>query len=400
MSFSKKRVKRMEEDIIELRRELSEHELGILDSELAKYKKNTALAYILWFFLGGLGIHKFYIGKTGMGVFYLLLVGGLTVGVITGMSKEMQAAMIIAGSCGFILGILLVVDLFTIPRQIRRTYVQAERQMLVKIKSTPKDSSSITADSSMGTDIGALSAEAKARIAETEKYRAEVKQKAGRKRIGYLPLLLIILFVLGVIGYFASRTPSPRKSPSTRTAIQGILEKMRMRVSPKKPPRLVYARTPCNIRSGPGTKYPITRKAAKGEKLEYVSLEGSWYRLKVAKGIPQEWVHKSVVKPEPKIPKFPRAIRQITVRGKRINVGDLADDVLKILKPEDTLKLEITQDPNNPQSLVLTRYCRVEGEVFALELKRSKDPGPYRLEKIILDKLPPGSSARGKTIDK
>jgi uncharacterized protein YgiM (DUF1202 family) len=400
MSFSKKRVKRMEEDIIALRRELSEHELGILDSELAKYKKNTALAYILWFFLGGLGIHKFYMGKTGMGVFYLLLVGGLTVGVITGMSKGMQPAMIIAGSCGLILGILLVVDLFTIPRQIRRTYVQAERQMLVKIKSTPKDSSSITADSSMGTDIGALSAEAKARIAETEKYRAEVKKKAGRKRIGYLPLLLIILFVLGVIGYIASRTPSPRKSPSTRIAIQGILEKMRMRVSPKKPPRLVYARTPCNIRSGPGTKYSITRKAAKGEKLEYVSLEGSWYRLKVAKGKPQEWVHKSVVKPEPKISKFPRAIRQITVRGKRINLGDLADDVLKILKPEDTLKLEITQDPNNPQSLVLTRYCRVEGEVFALELKRSKDPGPYRLEKIILDKLPPGSSAREKTIDK
>jgi hypothetical protein len=88
------------------------------------------------------------------------------------------------------------------------------------------------------------------------------------------------------------------------------------------------------------------------------------------------------------------------VRGKRIKVGDLADDALKILKPEDTLKLEIMQDPNNPQSLVVIRYCRVEGKVFALELKRSKDPGPYRLDKIILDKLPPGASAKGKTIKK
>jgi len=393
----------MEGDIIGLRRNLSEHELSILGSELAKYKKSTALAYVLWFFLGGLGIHKFYIGKTGLGIFYLLLVSGLIVGSITGMSKEMEPAMIIAGSCGLVLGILLLVDLFTIPRQIRRTYIQAERQILRKIKSISKDSISITSDSSMETDIGALSAEAKARIAETEKYRAEVKKKAGRKRIGCLPLALIILFVVGVMGYFASRPPSPRKFPSPRTVIQSILDKIRMRVSPKKPPRLVCARSTCNIRSGPGTDYPITRKAAKGEKLEYVSLEGNWYGLKVAKGKPQEWVHKSVVESvisEPETPQLPQVMREITVRGKRIKVGDLADDALKILKPEDTLKLEIIQDPNNPQSLVVIRYCRVEGKVFALELKRSKDPGPYRLDKIILDKLPPGASAKGKTIKK
>jgi TM2 domain-containing membrane protein YozV/SH3-like domain-containing protein len=393
----------MEEDLIHLKRNLSEQELSILGSELAKYKKSTAVAYVLWFFLGGLGIHKFYIGKTGMGIFYLLLVSGLIVGSITGMSKEMGPAMIIAGSCGLVLGIQLLVDLFTIPRQIRRTYIQAERQILSKIRSTPKDRSPITADSSRGADFRAHSAEDMTRIAETEKYRAEIKKKAGNKRIGCLPLILIILFVLGVLGYFASRTPSPRKFPSPRAVIQSILDKIRMRVSPKKPPRFVSVRATCNIRSGPGTNYPITRKAAKGEKLEYVSLEGNWYRLKVANGKPQEWVHKSVVESvisEPETPKLPQVMREITVRGKRIKVGDLGDDVLKILKPEDTLKLEITQDPNNPQSLVVTRYCMVEGKVFALELNRSKDPGPYRLGKIILDKLPPGSSAKGKTIKK
>lgn len=393
----------MEEDLIQLRRNVSEHELSIVDSELAKRKKSTALAYVLWFLLGGLGIHKFYIGKTAIGVFYLLLVGGLIAGTITGMSEEMEPALIIAGSCGLILGILLLVDLFTIPRQIRRTYVEAERQILRKIKSTPKDSSSITSDSSTEADMRAFSGEEGARFAETEKTRAEIKKKAGRKRIGYFPLILIILFVLGGIGYFVSRTPSPRKSPSTRTAIQSFLEKMRMRVFPKKPPQFVQARTVCNIRSGPGTNYPITRKASTGENLEYISLEGNWYRLKVAKGKPQEWVHKNVVKSvisEPETPQIPQVISQITVRGKRIKVGDLADDVLKVLKPEDTLKLEIAHDPNNPQSLVVTRYYRLEGKVFALELKKAKDPGPYRLEKIILDKLPPGSSPRGKTIKK
>ena len=390
-------------DPIELKRNLSEHELSVLNSELAKYEKSTALAYVLWFFLGGLGIHKFYIGKTGRGIFYLLLVGGILVGAITGISKEMGPAVIIAGSCGLVLGILLLVDLFTIPRQIRRIYIQAERQILRKIKRARKDSSSITADSSAGTDSGVHSAEDKAGTTETEKYGAEIKKKPGRKRVGWVPLILIILFLVGVIGYFARRTSSPRKFPSKRAVVQDILDKIRMRVSPKEPPRLVSTRSTCNIRSGPGTDYPITRKAAKGEKLEYVSLEGNWYRLKVAKGKPQEWVHRSVVESvitKHETPQLPQGIREITVRGKRMKVGDLADDALKILKPEDTLKLEIAQDPNNPESLVIIRYCRVEGKVFALELKRSKDEGPYRLDKIILGKLPPGSSVRRKTIKK
>lgn len=38
--------------------------------------KSKAVAYLLWFFLGVLGAHKFYVGKIGMGIIYLLT-GGL-----------------------------------------------------------------------------------------------------------------------------------------------------------------------------------------------------------------------------------------------------------------------------------------------------------------------------------
>lgn len=34
--------------------------------------KNRILAALLAFFLGGLGIHKFYLGKIGQGILYLL----------------------------------------------------------------------------------------------------------------------------------------------------------------------------------------------------------------------------------------------------------------------------------------------------------------------------------------
>jgi TM2 domain-containing membrane protein YozV len=58
-------------------------------------EKETWVTYLLWFFLGFAGIHKFYLGKTGWGILYLLT-GGL-----------------------FMVGWFL--DLFLIPSQVRRT---------------------------------------------------------------------------------------------------------------------------------------------------------------------------------------------------------------------------------------------------------------------------------------
>ena len=34
--------------------------------------KSKGVAYLLWFFLGGLSAHRFYLGQTGMGILYLL----------------------------------------------------------------------------------------------------------------------------------------------------------------------------------------------------------------------------------------------------------------------------------------------------------------------------------------
>ncbi|AEV30872.1 putative membrane protein [Sphaerochaeta pleomorpha str. Grapes] len=42
--------------------------------------KSKGTAYVLWFFLGLIGVHKFYLARTGMGVLYLLTAGIFGIG--------------------------------------------------------------------------------------------------------------------------------------------------------------------------------------------------------------------------------------------------------------------------------------------------------------------------------
>ena len=67
--------------------------------------RTTGTAYLLWFFFGWFGIHKFYLGKPFMGVLY-----ALTMGI-----------------CG--LGLLL--DLFTIPTQVRSANWKLRQQHMI-----------------------------------------------------------------------------------------------------------------------------------------------------------------------------------------------------------------------------------------------------------------------------
>jgi len=93
------------------------------------------------------------------------------------------------------------------------------------------------------------------------------------------------------VDIFVTRKVSNPRSAELRAALTGAEKK----AEPGKPSQFVYAKTTINIRSGPGTNYSVLRKTTKGERLEYISLEGDWYKLKVAEAKPQEWVHRSVV---------------------------------------------------------------------------------------------------------
>jgi TM2 domain-containing membrane protein YozV len=69
-------------------------------------KKSTGVAYVLWLFTGGIGGHRFYLGRTGSAVGQLVL-------------SVMGWMLLLAAGFGIVflipLGIWLLIDLFLIP---------------------------------------------------------------------------------------------------------------------------------------------------------------------------------------------------------------------------------------------------------------------------------------------
>lgn len=70
-----------------------------LKSTATVTRNNKWIALLLWFFLGGFGGHKFYIGRTDLGVAYIL---------------SMTVGWLLFAIPPFIVGILLIVDLVAI----------------------------------------------------------------------------------------------------------------------------------------------------------------------------------------------------------------------------------------------------------------------------------------------
>ena len=82
-------------------------------------KKSTGVAYLLWFFFGGLGGHRFYLGETGTAITMLILfiLGWVTFVAVVGIF------LLIA------VGIWVIVDAFLIPGIAREKNMKLAQQL-------------------------------------------------------------------------------------------------------------------------------------------------------------------------------------------------------------------------------------------------------------------------------
>jgi TM2 domain-containing membrane protein YozV len=72
-------------------------------------KKSMLVAFLLWFFLGSLGAHRFYAGRIGTAIVQVLLT------LIGGALTLAGIGFVVLG----VVGLWLIVDIFLLPGMIR-----------------------------------------------------------------------------------------------------------------------------------------------------------------------------------------------------------------------------------------------------------------------------------------
>lgn len=108
---------------VELKQQLDEKQLAIVQSELEQKKLSTVVGYILWFFLGQLGAHRFYTRKIGSAVAMLVLeiLGWLTAIILIGF-------VFLA-----IVGVWWIVDAFLLHGVINEKNQQIEKEIVQQV---------------------------------------------------------------------------------------------------------------------------------------------------------------------------------------------------------------------------------------------------------------------------
>ena len=89
----------------------------LVEQKVANAQKSTGVAYLLWFFLGGVGAHRFYLGKTRTAVAQLIItvIGFFTIFPL------------------IITGIWVLVDAFLIPGIIRENTEKVRRDARLEV---------------------------------------------------------------------------------------------------------------------------------------------------------------------------------------------------------------------------------------------------------------------------
>ncbi|KIX91436.1 membrane protein [Staphylococcus microti] len=62
---------------LQAKQNMTQNDLMILRSEMDKREKKTGVTWLLWFFTGGIGGHRYYLGDIGYAIAMTFTLGGL-----------------------------------------------------------------------------------------------------------------------------------------------------------------------------------------------------------------------------------------------------------------------------------------------------------------------------------
>lgn len=117
-------------DPIKLKQKMSAKDLQLLHMEYEKQKKSTGLAYFLWLFLGGFGVHQAYLGRTDWAGFHFVAML-----FFIAMWFTLDQTIIAIGGFGIILsGLKLLYDLFFLGDQVKKTNAKIEAKIIYSIQ--------------------------------------------------------------------------------------------------------------------------------------------------------------------------------------------------------------------------------------------------------------------------
>ncbi|WP_307365354.1 NINE protein [Brevundimonas sp. SORGH_AS_0993] len=124
-------------------------------------KKSVGVAYLLWFFTGGVGGHRFYLGRTGSAVFQLVL-------AILGWT------LLLAAGFGLLflipLGIWLLIDAFTLGGMVS----EQNNALMARLSSAQRQTSSSSAD-----DLAKFAALRDSGAISSDEYEAQKRRILG-----------------------------------------------------------------------------------------------------------------------------------------------------------------------------------------------------------------------------
>ncbi|MFZ3576813.1 TM2 domain-containing protein [Virgibacillus sp. DJP39] len=95
-------------DNLILKRDLTAEQLSMVDAEVERRGKNKLVMYVLWWFTGVIGGHRFYLGDNGYALGMLFTLGGL--------------------------GFWALIDVFLIGKRLEIKTTQLEREVIEKVK--------------------------------------------------------------------------------------------------------------------------------------------------------------------------------------------------------------------------------------------------------------------------